>query len=245
MWWSFFITNPRIKALEMLMEGRQRAFVKRRLWLPPMAGMFLAFVLSGCGYHPPIADSRAAVLRLDQSHVALRVRGMPDEDIPSLASRTDLRMLFFSDGHAGMEAKITDRGLRELAGLRLPDLHLLDLGYCGKITDAGVVHVSRMHTVTRLSLMASPGVTDEGLRNLQGMKNLQQLDLRGCPRITDRGLGHLAALKNLRWVQLGGCPKVSPSGVARLQALLPIANVEKDEKEWQHHSEGGALPVSD
>ncbi len=197
--------------------------------------MFLAFVLSGCGYHPPSVDSRAEVLRLDQAHLALRVRGLPDEDIPSLASRTDLRMLFFSDGHAVMEAKITDHGLRELARLRLPDLHLLDLGYCGKITDAGLVHVSRMSTVTRLSLMACPGVTDEGLRNLQGMKNLQQLDLRGCPRITDRGLGHLAALKNLRWVQLGGCSKVSPDGVNRLQALLPNANAEKNEREWQYH----------
>ena len=200
-----------------------------------MAGMFLAFVLSGCGYYPPTADSRAEVLRLDQAHVALRVRGMPDEDIPSLASRTDLRMLFFSDGHAGMEAKITDRGLRELARLRLPDLHLLDLGYCDKITDAGLVHVCRMSTVTRLSLMECTGVTDGGLRNLQGMQNLQQLDLRGCPRITDRGLGHLAAMKNLRWVQLGGCPKVSPAGVKRLQALLPNATVEKDENEWRYH----------
>ncbi len=203
--------------------------------MPPMAGMFLAFVIPGCGYHPPIADSSAAVLRLDQSHVALRVRGMPDEDIPSLESRTDLRMLFFSDGHAVMESAITDRGMRELSRLSLPDLHLLDLGYSDKITDAGLVHVSRMSTVTRLSLMACPGVTDEGLRNLQGMKNLQQLDLRGCPRITDRGLGHLAALKNLRSVQLGGCFKVSPAGVKRLQALLPNAKVEKDEIEWQFH----------
>lgn len=200
-----------------------------------MAGAFLAFFLSGCGYHPPMADSRAAVLRLDQSHVALRVRGLPDEAIPSLASREDLQMLFFSDGHAVMKAKVTDRGLRELARLRLPDLHLLDLGYCDKITDAGLVHVSRMATVTRLSLMACPAVTDEGLRDLQGMKYLRQLDLRGCPRITDRGLVHLAALENLQWVQLGGCAKVSSAGVKKLQALLPNAKVEKDEREWQFH----------
>jgi hypothetical protein len=209
--------------------------VKKQLWLPPAAGVFLACVISGCGYHPPIADSGAAVLRLDQTHGALRVRGMPDEDIASLASRTDLRMLFFSEGHAVMEARITDRGLRELARLRLPQLHLLDLGYCGSITDAGIFQVSRMPTVTRLSLMACEGVTDEGLRNLQPMHNLQQLDLRGCPRITDRGLGHLAALKNLRWVQLGGCPKVSAAGVTQLQAQLPNTKVEKDEREWQFH----------
>jgi hypothetical protein len=200
-----------------------------------MAGMFLSFLLSSCGYHPPSVDSRAEVLRLDQAHVALRVRGLPDEDIPSLATRTDLQMLFFSDGRGVMEAELTDRGLRELSRLQLPSLHLLDLGYCGKITDGGLVHVSRMPTVTRLSLMSCPAVTDEGLRNLQGMKNLQQLDLRGCPRITDRGLEHLAALKHLRWVQLGGCPRISPDGVDRLQALLPNTNVEKDEREWQFH----------
>jgi hypothetical protein len=209
--------------------------VNLKSWPVRMAGVLLVFLLPGCGYHPPAVDSRTEVLRLDQAHVALRVRGLPDEDIPSLASRKDLRMLFFSDGHAVMEAKITDRGLRELARLRLPDLHLLDLGHCDQITDSGFVDVSRISTVTRLALEACPGVTDEGLRNLQGMKNLQQLDLRGCPRITDRGLRHLAALKNLQWVQLGGCPKVSPAGVKRLQALLPKAKVEKDEKEWQYH----------
>ena len=214
---------------------RQHAGVNNTSCAIGMAGVFLAFFLPECGYHPPTADSGVAVLRLDQAHVALRVRGLADEDLPSLASRKDLRMLFFSDGHAVMEAEITDRGLRELARLRLPELHLLDLGYCDKITDAGLVHVSRMTTVTHLSLRACPRVTEDGLRNLVGMRNLQQLDLRGCPQITDRGLDHLAALKNLQWVQLGGCTKVSPAGVRRLQALLPDARVEKDEREWSFH----------
>jgi hypothetical protein len=200
-----------------------------------LAAAALSLVLAGCGHHSPTADSSAELLRLDQSQVALRVRGLPDEDIPSLASRTDLRMLFFSDGHAVMEAKVTDRGLQKLSQLRLPDLHLLDLGYCDKITDTGLGHVSRMSTVTRLSLMACPSVTDEGLRNLQGMKSLQQLDLRGCPRITDRGIMHLAAVENLQWIQLGGCPKVSPMGVKRLQVLFPNSHVEKDDREWRFH----------
>jgi hypothetical protein len=195
----------------------------------------LSLAIAACGYHPPTVDSSTEVLLLDQAHVALRVRGLPDEDIPSLASRADLRLLSFSDGHAVMEAKLTDRGLRELSRLRLPNLDVLDLGYCDRITDAGLVPVSRMSTVTRLSLMACPGVTDEGLRNLQGMKNLRQLDLRGCPHVTDRGVVHLTVLENLQWVQLGGCPEVSPAGVKRLQALLPKAKVEKDEREWSFH----------
>jgi hypothetical protein len=190
---------------------------------------------AGCGYHPPSLDSQEDVRRVSRSHVNLRVRGLADEDIPALAERPETRMLFFSDGYAIEEAKITDKGLLYLSRLPLNELIILDLGYCKGITNAGLKHVKRMESVTRLSLMVCPRISDAGLLELRGMKKLTQLDLRGCKGITDRGLGYLAGMPQLTWIQLGGCPNVSPAAVKKLQAKLPGTRVEKDEREWSQH----------
>lgn len=163
---------------------------------------------------------------------------MADEDIPALAERPDTRMLFFSDGYAVEEAKITDKGLLSLSHLPLKQLTILDLGYCKGISNAGLQYVKRMDSVTRLSLMACPGISDAGLPALREMKNLTQLDLRGCHGITDRGLDYIAGMPRLQWVQLGGCPNVSMAALKKLQSRLPHTKVEKNEREWIWLNEG-------
>lgn len=188
-----------------------------------------------CGYHPPSVSSRAAVLRLDQSHVALRVRGLPDEDISSLESRDNLQMLFFGDGWAVQDSIITDAGLLSLSQLKLDNLRILGLGYCDKITDKGMSYVSRIDSVEYLGIAVCPRITDAGLRNLIGMKGLKILDVRGSKRITDQGLRYIAQMKNLEEVQLGGCENVTSRGVRRLQSMMPQAKVVKDEREWSFH----------
>ncbi|QJE94864.1 hypothetical protein [Luteolibacter luteus] len=190
---------------------------------------------AGCGYYPPSLNSKEDIDRVSRRHVDLQVRGLADEDIPALVARPDTRMLFFSDGYAVEEAKITDKGLLFLSRVPLPQLVNLDLGYCEGITNAGLRHVAKMDSVTRLSLMACPGISDAGLTELRGMKGLTELDLRGCSGITDRGLDHIARMPRLRWVQLGGCPNVSMEAVKRLQSKLPGARVEKDDREWGFH----------
>lgn len=191
--------------------------------------------MGSCGYQPPYLDSREDLRRVSRSHVNLRVRGLADEDIPALAERPDTRMLFFSDGWALEEAKITDKGLLYLSRLPLNQLTVLDLGYCQGISDAGLRHVGRMHSVTRLNLSACQGISDAGLAELRGMKGLTELDLRGCKGVTDRGLDELAAMPRLKWIQLGGCPNVSVAAVKKLQSKLPGTRVEKDDKEWSLH----------
>ncbi|MES2997460.1 MAG: hypothetical protein V4733_11685 [Verrucomicrobiota bacterium] len=191
--------------------------------------------LSGCGYYPPSVNSSRDAVRLSQAHVSLRVRRLADEDIPALQHRAHLQMLFFSDGHAIEEAKITDRGLLVLSKLHLPELHLLDLGYCQTITDRGLIHVSRMKTVKRLSLRASQGISDSGIHHLRKMTGLRQLDLRGCGGISNKCLADLRTMKNLQEIQLGGCENITMAAVRELQAQMPGTKVEKDETEWSYH----------
>ena len=212
-------------------------YLDGRRWL--VATCLLALVsICGCGYHPPYLDSREEIHRVPRRHVNIRLRGLADDDIPALAARPDTRMMFFSDGYAVEEAKITDKGLLYLSRLPLNQLTNLDLGYCKGISNAGLRHVKRMDSVTRLSLRACPGISDAGLLELREMKNLTQLDLRGCHGVTDRGLGYIARMRHLQWVQLGGCPNVSMAELKKLQSKLPHAKVERDEREWMWLNEG-------
>jgi hypothetical protein len=160
---------------------------------------------------------------------------LADSDISSLAHLCQLRTLDFSGGNAVKSASITDIGLARLSKVDLPHLQTLTLGYCADITDAGLVHVGQMHTVSWLSLMACPQITDAGLLRLLTMRSLTALDLRGCPGVTDSGLQPLAVKTNWQTILLGGCSNVTAEGVARLQAVLPNAKVEKDENEWSYH----------
>jgi len=188
----------------------------------------------GCGNHPPSVASSAEVLRLDDSHVSLRVRALPDEAISSLKTRKNLEMLFFSDGHAVMESRLTDRGLCDLSRLSMPRLRVLDLGYCKKISGRGISCIPSLTSVRRLGLMGCPGVTGGGLRRLLRMEGLEELDLRGC-EVTDSDIFNLQSMHNLEWIQLGGCRKVTPEGVRRLQTRMPNTRVEKDVREWSFH----------
>jgi len=199
--------------------------------------LLLAMSVLGCGHYPPSVDSKQDILRLPVSEQSIRARWLADNDIPSLTRFRELRSLDFSSGNAVKEAKITDVGLQKLAKLDLPHLENLVLGWCEKITDKGLKHVSQMDSVTWLGLPACPRITDAGLPALLQMKNLTGLDLRGCPGITDAGLNTLARKKNWETIVLGGCPNITAKGVAQLQRALPEANVEKNDVDWSYLQE--------
>src|SRR5262245_36109854 len=133
---------------------------KHSLTSPIALGVLL--LLCGCGSWPPIVDSKRDIHRLSTSEPSVRARGLHDSDIPSLAHLSELWLLDFTGGHAVMDAPITDTGLALLADLDLPKLEVLNFGYCTGITDAGLAHIGRMHTVTWLSFMSCPRITDEG-----------------------------------------------------------------------------------
>ena len=197
--------------------------------------VFELVAVSGCGDYPPIVETKDDVQDLPATEPAIHARGLADSDIPSLARLRDLRTLDFSGGNAVKEAKITDEGLERLAKLDLPHLETLTLGWCDKITDAGLAQVGQMQTLTWLGLPACPQITDAGLAKLATARDLTGLDLRGCPCITDDGIQQLAVKANWKDIHLGGCPKVTAAGVARLQAALPNARIDKDDVEWSYH----------
>lgn len=205
-----------------------------RRWSGLVSIVAVALMLGGCGTNlPPIASNRREVQQLDASTAALRIRFLPNGDLPALERLRELDHLDFFGGCAVGPALLNDAGLATLAKLDLPKLNSLSLGYCENITDAGLAHVGQMHTVGWLGLLGSPKVTDEGLPSLLGMKGLRSLDLRGCPGITDKGLEILATKTDWVNVWLDGCPNVTAAGVARLQAALPQAKVTKDDASWE------------
>jgi hypothetical protein len=108
-------------------------------------------------------------------------------------------------------------GLARLAGL--PQLRLLDLCGCRRITDAALAEIGRLTQLQNLDLSKCEHISDEGLRHLAGLTQLQWLDLSGCPQITDAGLASLAALVRLQSLDLAGCHQITDAGLAQLQAL--------------------------
>lgn len=110
--------------------------------------------------------------------------------------------------------KVTDAGLKELAGLK--SMRALSL-FGTEVTGVGLKELVGLKDLQTLSLLDTP-VTDAGLKELAGLKHLRALTLG--TRVTDQGLKELAGLKNLKTLALYG-PKVTAAGVAALQKDLP------------------------
>ena len=191
----------------------------------------LLVLLCACAKWPDIVESKADIESLPLNVTSIRARGLSDDDIPVLKRLQSLMHIYFDDGWAVKDAKITDKGLSYLSELQLPLLQVVMLGNCNKITDEGLKYIATIKTVKQLSLRSCTGITDEGLRNLTGMPNLQTLDLRNCQNITDQGIMNLKGIKQLRRVLLGGCKNVSAEGVKKLQELMPNCSVEKNDEE--------------
>jgi hypothetical protein len=168
----------------------------------------------------------------DASLTSLSVRFLSDSELIRLGKFKNLNHLDFGRGCGIGEAKITDAGLQAISQLDLPELKWLMLGYCTKITDAGLPHVARMKHLKNLSLSGCPQITDSGLEKLVALTALERLDVRGCIKITNHGLLCLADMKGLREVLLGGCTAVTPQGIEKAKQVLPDCKIEKNDAEW-------------
>jgi hypothetical protein len=190
----------------------------------------------GCGTQPPSVESSADVDSLPASTRSVAARMMPDDQIVSLERLKELEILDFTRGRKVGPAEITDAGLAKLAQLNFRKLDTLTLGWCEKISDAGLDDLARIEHITWLGL-PSCNITDAGLPKLTASASLTDLDLRGCEKITDAGIQQLAAKKDWKLILLGGCPRVTQAGVAKLQAALPDTRVDKDDQEWKWSNE--------
>ena len=104
------------------------------------------------------------------------------------------------------------RGLYALTPAR-NHLHTLSLAQCRRLTDEGMLHVSRLVGLEHLSLAGCRCLTDCALSALRDMYNLRTLDMSQCDLITDTGLRMLDGLDVLEELSLGWCRSLTDQGL--------------------------------
>jgi hypothetical protein len=117
-------------------------------------------------------------------------------------------------------SKMTDAGLKELAGLH--NLVALDLSFT-ELTDAGLPELADLSNLSMLNLSGTK-VTDNGLRELAGLKNLAWLALC-CTEVKGPGLKHLTGMKDLTWLDLG-YTRVKGGELKHLAALKKLVRLD-------------------
>ncbi len=139
---------------------------------------------------------------------------MTDAGLKELAGLKSLRALYLGG------TQVTDAGLKEVAGLK--SLQTLDVRGT-KVTDAGLKELAGLKSLQRLYLNHCD-VTGAGLKDLTGLKSLQLLNIGGTS-VTDAGLKEAAGLKSLQSLIMWGT-KATAAGVAELRKELPKCNID-------------------
>jgi hypothetical protein len=120
-------------------------------------------------------------------------------------------------------AALTDKGVRAVTSY-LPALTSLDLTWCKRLTDKGMLAVS-CTGLTSLTLNYCGKLTDEALRAVSNMPALTFLDLSGCDMLTDEGMRAVSNMPALTFLDLSGCGKLTDEGmrvVSNLPALTSL-----------------------
>lgn len=182
----------------------------------------LAFLLTSCCasfYWPdPVCDA-SDVMNLDPSVTWIRARGLSDNDIHSLSTRTNIERLDFWGGWAVEELRLTDEGLKNLAGIKLPKLDRLELGYCDHISDKGLYYISKMDQIRSLYFVEYNRFSNAGLKHLSNMNELSELIFQGGKSIDDKGLKYLSKIKSLRLLTIQGSKDITDNGLEHISHL--------------------------
>jgi len=131
--------------------------------------------------------------RLFMSHC----RSITNDGIRSLNTLPKLKQFHLSSSHQ----LITDEGV-ELIAAQFPNLEILDLSYCKKITDAGIQHLSQLKSLQTLDLSCCPSISDEAVNVLVGLKNLERLNMQGTSANSDSIVSKLTQVKRFDFASI-------------------------------------------
>ena len=101
----------------------------------------------------------------------------------------------------------------EILEIRFPNLTDLTLG--GRITDQGLVHLSRLTLLENLSLSGTD-VEGSGLAYLSGLPSKLSKVIIDSNKLTDEGMVELSRLPTLRWLKIWDEKSITENGLDSL-----------------------------
>jgi len=145
--------------------------------------------LSTC-YCPPLHSLNISYAALFTDDCLQQLLDPPQDSRPGLTN-TDSRLRHLNCLKVA-GCSISDYSMRIIAE-KLPNLKVLNIAACKRITDAGIAQLALLNPI----------------------KTLKWLDLSNLPRITDITLKNLSHLKHLTYINLENTPKISYTCVER------------------------------
>ncbi|XP_065148009.1 F-box/LRR-repeat protein 14a [Paramisgurnus dabryanus] len=112
--------------------------------------------------------------------------------------------------------KLTDLSLKHISK-GLNKLKVLNLSFCGGISDAGMIHLSHMTQLWTLNLRSCDNISDTGIMHLSmGSLRLYGLDVSFCDKVGDQSLAYIPqGLYQLKSLSLCSC-HISDDGINRM-----------------------------
>jgi hypothetical protein len=154
----------------------------------------------------------AAVSRIERVYLFVEdTSNASDEGLAAVSRWPHLQSLTLGNTSVSPDP-LSDRGLAALGTSTTLQQLSIPEGTLPKITDAGLVGLSRAPRIESL-ILPETNISDAGIESLAVMPALESLTLRRSPNLTDAGICALAKSKSLRSVTLPGPPDISDAAL--------------------------------
>jgi hypothetical protein len=118
---------------------------------------------------------------------------------------------------------VRNRDLMIISILPLQTLTLGDNACKPWVTNAGILQIANIKSLTSLNLHDCRNITNTGLMALTSLQNLSSLSLKGCQRLTNTGLDALQRHSTLTSLNLHGCMRIADKGILALSHLRLVS----------------------
>jgi hypothetical protein len=154
----------------------------------------------------------AAVSRIERVYLFVEdTSDATDEGLVAVSHWPQLQSLTLGNTTVSPDP-LSDRGLAALGNSATLELLNIPEGTLPRITDAGVVGLSRAPRTKSLTLPET-NISDAGMESLAAMPALESLSLRRSSNVTDAGIRALAKSKSLHHVTLPCPPDISDAAL--------------------------------